>query len=507
MGVGLRNGLTWQKGMFFSMSNQISIGWGSCSITPDRPMYVLGQLYERISSYVHDPVTVTALALSNGEEQCVFLSADMGIIFEEIMERVQDAVDGRDGLDASKIVFSATHTHNSAFYPYKDQLMKRVIDVAGTEIIPPQNAPVNILGDDEAIDFIVEKFSEVILDAWTSRKPGSLSWASDYAVVGFNRRPRFGKPGGEAESLMYGDCSRSDFIGLEGTSDHTADMIYTFDDKGSLSGVLVAIPSPSQVMELHRFITADFWCYARDAIRSKFGSINVLAISAASGDQNPVDLVRISKNNSDELAAWNAQAGEVFRNFDMTEECQGIGDRIAEAVGRGYKKSLRHRTARPVFKHVVKMIGLPIRTIEESDYLEAENVINSIVAEFSPSNRMTGTDLVRLFEPLGVTDRWEMQNKTTTFSFQSNIIRIGDAAINTNPFELFVEYAMRMRARARAGQVMSFQITNGSGIYLPTRIAVESGSYSSKPVSNIVGPEGGDMLVEILITEMDNLWD
>ena len=507
MGVGFRSGFIPQKGMVINMSNQISIGWGSLSITPDRPIYVLGQLYERISSYVHDPVTVTALALDNGEDQCVFLSADMGIIFEELLERVQNAVDGHDGLEASKIILSATHTHNSAFYPYKDQLMKRVIDVAGKELIPPQNVPDNILGDDEAMDFIVDRFTEVILDAWAARKPGSLSWASDYAVVGFNRRPQFGKPGEKAESMMYGTCSRPDFIGLEGPSDHTADMIYTFDDKGSLSGVLVAIPSPSQVMELHRFITADFWCYARDAIRSKFGNINILSISGASGDQNPVDLIRISKNNAEELKAWNAQAGEVFRNFDMIEECREIGDRIAEAVGRGYKKSLRHRTARPVFKHVVKMIEVPIRTIEESDYQEAIKVIDSIVAEFSPSNRMTGTDLVRLFEPLGVTDRWVMQNKTSVYSFQSSIMRIGDAAINTTPFELFVEYAMRMRARARANQVMSFQITNGAGGYLPTRKAVESGSYSSKPVSTLVGPEGGDMLVEIMITEMDALWD
>jgi len=488
------------------MSKQISIGWGSGSITPDRPLNVFGQLYERVSSYVHDPLTATALALSNGEDQCVFISADIAVFVDDIIQRVQELVDGRDGLDASKIVYSATHTHNSSFRA-GHQLITGAIDLAGADVLPPIDTPDNVLSDGEALDYVVEKFAEVILDAWTSRKPGAISWASDYAVVGFNRRPRFGKPGENAESIMYGTCSRPDFIGLEGTSDHTADMIYTFDDKGSLSGVLVAIPSPSQVMELHRLISADFWCYARDAIWSKFGNIKVLPICGASGDQNPIDLVRISKNNVEELKAWNAQAGEVFRNFDMTEECQGIGDRIAEAVSRGYKKSLRHKTERPVFKHVVKAVELPIRLVEESDYLEAEKTIKSIAAEFSPSNRMTGKDLVRLFEPLGVVKRWKLQNETSTMSFQSNIMRIGNAAINTTPFELFVEYALRMRARARADQVISFQLTNGCGGYLPTRIAVEGGSYSSKPASTMVGPEGGDMMVEILLTEMDNLWE
>lgn len=115
--------------------------------------------------------------------------------------------------------------------------------------------------------------------------------------------------------------------------------------------------------------------------------------------------------------------------------------------------------------------------------------------------------MVRLFEPFGIVERWELQNTTSTMTFQSNIIRIGDVAVNTTPFELFVEYALRMRARARAEQVMSFQLTNGVGGYLPTRIAVEGGSYSSKPASTLVGPEGGDAMVEMLIAEMDQLWE
>ncbi|MCL1855252.1 MAG: hypothetical protein FWF86_05910, partial [Clostridia bacterium] len=208
-----------------------------------------------------------------------------------------------------------------------------------------------------------------------------------------------------------------------------------------------------------------------------------------------------------ELKAWNAQAGEVFRNFDMTLECEGIGKRIAEAVDRGYWKALSTMATRPVLKHTVKDLELPIRIVEKADYVEADKNLKSIMAEFTPAHRMAGADLVRIFEPLGIVERWELQNKTSTMNFQSNIIRIGDVAINTTPFELFVEYALRMRARARAGQVMCFQLTNGMDGYLPTRIAVEGGSYSSKPASTLVGPEGGDAMVEILIAEMDRLWE
>ncbi|NLE20945.1 MAG: hypothetical protein GX623_09040, partial [Clostridiales bacterium] len=45
---------------------KIKIGWASVSITPDRPVLMLGQMYHRVSEYVRDPLTATALALDNG---------------------------------------------------------------------------------------------------------------------------------------------------------------------------------------------------------------------------------------------------------------------------------------------------------------------------------------------------------------------------------------------------------------------------------------------------------
>jgi len=42
------------------------IGWASVSITPDMPVILCGQMYDRVSRYVHDPITATALAIDNG---------------------------------------------------------------------------------------------------------------------------------------------------------------------------------------------------------------------------------------------------------------------------------------------------------------------------------------------------------------------------------------------------------------------------------------------------------
>jgi hypothetical protein len=487
------------------MQKQIQIGWASTSITPDRPVFVIGQIYYRISSYVRDPITATALALSGGDEQVIFLSADMVGISEEICGRVRKAVDGFDGIKGDKIIFSATHTHNSTFRRHinEDRLPKLV----GAGALPELDIPENLLDGDEALEFICGRFTAVIKDAWAARQNGGVSFASDYAAVGFNRRPQFDLGGGKVESRMYGVCSRDNFLRFEGTVDHTIDMLYTWDRNRQLTGVLVDVPCPSQVMELHSFISADYWGYARSAIRDRLGNVFVLSICGAAGDQNPLDLARISKDNEKELDAWNAQAGEVFRNFDMGRECEDIAARIACAVGRGLGKAQKNIEGRPVFKHTVKEIALPIRQVSEGDYREAAARVKEICGEFSPARRMTGKDLVRLFEPLGIVERWELQQKGDTAAVHSSILRLGDAAFCTSPFELFVEYGLRIRARSRARQVFVFQLSNGVAGYLPTDAALAGGSYSSKPASTLVGPRGGDALTETCIAEINRLWE
>ncbi len=53
-----------------------------------------------------------------------------------------------------------------------------------------------------------------------------------------------------------------------------------------------------------------------------------------------------------------------------------------------------------------------------------------------------------------------------------------------------------MKARSPAQQTFVLQLTNGCGMYLPTALAIEGGSYSGLPHVNKVGPEGGQILVD-----------
>ena len=486
------------------MENRIQIGWAQTDITPERPFFVIGQLYSRISTYVHDPLTATCLVLDNGAEQMTMVSCDMPGVptmhIARILERIQ-----AEGLDKKKVVFNAIHTHNSTMFTKNTTLEVYFKSVLG-ELCPEPEEPEDIIKDEELEEFFIEKMVRLIEDAWNARRPGGVAMAHDYAAVAFNRRPQF-LVNGKRESRMYGTCSDSNFLGYEGSSDHSADMLYTFDAQGTLTGAAVCIPCPSQVYELHCFVSADYWGEARSQIREELGNIYILPLCGAAGDQNPLDLVRISKDNKRELKVWNAQETEVFRSFDMLRECQQIGARICDAVRRGYKTARNEVQTRPVFRTNCFEMDVALRTVDKQDVDEARARIDAVKASLAPGQKLSEAEMIRCFTDIGYLNRWELQQKTTRFCFPIFVFRLGQAVFATNPFELYVDFSYRMKARCRAKQAFIVQLSsNAKGGYLPTQIAVDGGSYGSKPVSTMVGPEGGDELVEKTLQAMDALF-
>ena len=486
--------------------SELKIGWAQTSITPDRPVYNGGQIYPRVSKYVHDPVTATALAMDNGSTQAILVSLDLMCPPEpEVTDRIREALIDLEGFDPRYLSLSVTHTHNSIHpvpFLFDDEALQRL----GAERIAMPERPMNILEGEEMNAFLIERIVRVAKQAWLGRKPGGISTADDYAAVAFNRRPVFEKERSR-ETIMYGVCSRDDFKRYEAGSDHSADMIYTWDESGTLTGVAVCIPCPSQVFELHSFLTADYWHYTRDALREKLGkNCFVLPLCGAAGDQSPLDLTRISKCNVHELEAWGAQAGEVFRNFDMADICRDIADRISDAVVRGLRKARNRIDSQPRFEHTALSMHLPIRQVSEDDYAEACKRVDEAKAHFSPENPMQGADLVDIFEPMGVVGRYLQQHRNAYVDAPMHFLRVGNASLITCPFELFIEFSLRIKARAVSPQTIVVQMTDQYLDYLPTRAAIEGGSYSSAPASTTCGPECGDALVEEALRQIQSFW-
>ena len=106
-----------------------------------------------------------------------------------------------------------------------------------------------------------------------------------------------------------------------------------------------------------------------------------------------------------------------------------------------------------------------------------------------------------------VVDRYEQQRAATAepYRMELHVLRLGDVAIATNEFELFTEFGVQIKARSRALQTFVIQLA-GPGSYVPTARAVRGGGYSAIAESNLVGPQGGQELVERTVEAINALW-
>ena len=150
--------------------------------------------------------------------------------------------------------------------------------------------------------------------------------------------------------------------------------------------------------------------------------------------------------------------------------------------------------------HLVRTFKLPTWKVTDEQYAAAKAEVDRL--SMNPANRR------RMLWQKKVVDRYEQQKPTDVYERQFHVIRLGDIAICTNPFELYTDYGIQVKARSKAVQTFVIQLTGErSGTYLPTVRAVKGGSYSAIPPSCPVGPEGGQALVDQTVEAINSLWE
>ena len=115
-------------------------------------------------------------------------------------------------------------------------------------------------------------------------------------------------------------------------------------------------------------------------------------------------------------------------------------------------------------------------------------------------------DNAAMYVYAGTILRFKEQQFKEIVPAEVHVIRFGDIAIATNPFELFLDYGNRIKARSFARQTFIMQLTCGALAYLPTEKAEKAGHYSAYISSGNVGHEGGDLLTRTTITEINKLF-
>ena len=352
--------------------SSLKVGFAKVEVNPQFGTPIAGYYQKRLMDGVLDPLYATAVCVDGGEGQdkVIFLSCDIVTPWVGILQPIRDKLaERRPEIPKEGFILNVTHTHSS-------------ITLRKT----PEKTPdgVDIFPGEKSRELFCRLAAEAIVEAWDKRAEGGMAYGYGYAVVAHSRRTIYSVDQGAANPLspapngfgvMYGSTKKDSFSHYEAGADHFLNAMFTVDETGKMTGVIVNVPCPSQICEHFTKLSADYWTEVRQMVAKEFGEdVFVLPQCAAAGDVSPrvlhygkaqarrmrlkydlpYDPAQVRGNNSHE---YNKVMGERY----------DIAERIMEGIREVYswaKKDIK--TDVPV-QHKVTVMALERRKITDEE--------------------------------------------------------------------------------------------------------------------------------------------
>lgn len=476
------------------MASALQIGWHEVDITPKEQVELSGQYYPRLSQGVHLPLRAVAWALERDREAFVMLSIDTVCILADLQTELRERLRERLPFDPGRLLLCATHTHSAPSFCASRRRWPK---------------PEGVLSTDAYRQTLLDQLEIAVLTAWDNRQPAGFAHGTGQAPIGHCRRVMYA----DGSCEMYGATDRPDFSGLEAGQDSAFDLLACYATDGSLTGVVVNIPCPSQVMEATYQISSDFAGRLRQLIRERFGDqVHTLCQIAPAGDLSPRDLTRPATT----APFWRAAGVEIIARR-LADAVEGLLPELAPRID--YDATL---------SHYLKPLSLPRRRATYPDYVAAVQAVAHLEAIQSKEEAFDdfcqtvlaneqlpdqpgpydnkACHFVEILNHQAVIDRYQDQDDTPTYHLELHAVRIGEVAMVSNPFELFLDYGQRIRCRSAAPTTLLVQLAGDNGGYLPTARAEALGGYGALIVNGQVGSDGGAMLVDATLSAIDTLF-
>ena len=181
------------------------------------------------------------------------------------------------------------------------------------------------------------------------------------------------------------------------------------------------------------------------------------------------------------------------------------GRRIANEIIAVYDDGLDAPVSEAEFKHEIVDMPLMMRKVTPAEVKEAKRELHDYMAakvgdfDYNDTGNLTGC--------LGILLREKIQENIDVVHIESHIIRLGNIAFATNPFEAYLIYGNQIKARSRAEQTFIVQLANGTEHYLASEKAECGGHYSAYVSSGTVSYIGGEQMVRYTLETIENLFN
>ena len=371
------------------------------------------------SDSIHDNLSVTALAFSNGVETVLMLTCENGDINTDLCNEIRLIIEKETNVPKENVIISATHTHSAP----------NLSGVVGwgeidSEYLNDIFLPAVISASKSAIDNL---------------KNAELSVGVTESFVAINRRQQY--QNGE--------------IGL-GQNPHGC-----FDPNMTVISIRNTDTKEGILNLIH------YGCHGTSAGLT----------TSVTRDWSGIMIDRLEKETGVLTAFWNGALGDVgprltngqtTGDISYTEELGGVA--ATDAIKAYKAKGAYHKGELKIFKDDLKLPLQKMPTIEETE---------KILTEFKNPDELINIDRLK-YEHYKETLEYLKCGRSDApeyFTFNQTIISLGEVVFIPFPFEMFSEIVMRLREYSDYLYTLCLSCTNGYTVYLPSEDQLCRGGY------------------------------
>ncbi|MCI8418595.1 MAG: hypothetical protein HFI33_14060 [Lachnospiraceae bacterium] len=410
--------------------------------------------YARNNTGVHDPLYGACMYLSDKGQEVALVTLDLLFFSKKHVAKVRERVEASCGIAGSHVMISCSHTHSGPWAAGR-------LDIESLEAGKEQ--------PQEYVEDLVEKIVGIISQA--KQQAFEAEFAAGTAIcgaesgVGGNRR----MPGGPHDPLVS--------------------VLAVRDLSGKVRGMYVNYTlHPTFIHEWSTVCTADYPGYLRLQLQEMEEDVVVCFAQGASGNQS----------------------SRYYRKGESYPEAERVGRTLGKAAhtvleGAKWRREMELAVAGAELALELRTFGTEEELVEK--VARDKKNYEELYGKYGNSKNRDEYYLWQNanLKLLGSEDQLgyvRMQKNGTKIELlddeqpaEIQIIRLGDACVVGVPGEIFVEYALYVKAMAGFGTVVFNELSNGClPGYLYTPESLVEGGYETD--TSMLGEEFGGHLVE-----------
>ncbi len=387
-------------------------------ITPEVGTLLYGYNPHQVSTSVHDPLSVTAAAFSDGTETALLLTFTVGDFQTALSNEIREKIGALVNIPWENVVISATHTHSAP-------------NVAGFEGWGDVDRPY--------VDkFLLPAALAAAMEAVEKLKPAVIGVGTCQSDVGINRREHNRWGGIELGQNPWGCYDPTmTVISIKGTDGTGILNMIHYGCHGTAAGC-------------NHEISRDWSGIMVDRLEAVTGTLTGYW-NGAQGDVGP----RLTN-------------GKTVGDIHYVEELGGVA---AQDAIRAYKAiDAYHNVPLGIRKGTVH---LPYRALPSLDEVRAK------LAGYTNPDALYNIERLMYshWRDVEAVLASGEADHPIYFTFSQTIVTLGNTAFVPFPYEMFSAITRRLSACSPFAHTLSLSNTNGYNAYLPSQDQICLGGY------------------------------